>query len=155
MQRYYPHRNFPPYSFIPTLNLNPNSVGDYREGIPDPISTVLDSGNFSTHKDYLFAIDLINFGYYWESHVYFEAIWHAHHRKGDTANYCKALVKIAAGAIKQKQGRKESAKRLFDGSLEILNSLPIDFNLGISLSELKLIAQDWMIHGQKEITIKI
>ena len=155
MKRYCPNRVFPPYSFIPTQNLNPNRVGGYREGIPDPISSPIDKDNFLDHKDYLFAIDLINHGFYWESHVYFEAIWNAHKRKGDVASYCKALVKIAAGAIKHKQGRSESAKRLFEGAVNIFETLPSTFYLGISADELVSIAKMWMVDGQREIVLSV
>ena len=153
MKRYCRNREFPPYSFIPTKNLNPNSAGGYREGIPDPISSKIEKNNFFNHDDYLFAIDLINYGYYWESHVYFEAIWHAHGRRGDVASYCKAMVKIAAGAIKHKQGRSLSAKRLFDGAVTILNNLPDSFYLGIPIKELISISNKWIIDGQKEIKL--
>jgi len=155
MKRYYPNREFPPYSFIPTKNLNPNRVGGYREGISDPISIPINKDNFLNHKDYLFAIDLINHGYYWESHVYFEAIWHAHKRKGDVASYCKALVKIAAGAIKNKQGRLESATRLFEGAVNILERLPSTFYLGITVKDLISIAKMWMDNGQREIVLTV
>lgn len=154
MKRYCPNRVFPPYSFIPTQNLNPNRVGGYREGIPDPISKPIDENNFFKHQDYLFAIDLINHGYYWESHVYFEAIWHAHHHKGPIASYCKAMVKIAAGAIKNKQGRGDSSKRLFKGANEIFINLPIDFFLGISIQKLVIISKSWITKGQKEIKLE-
>ena len=155
MKRYCQNRAFPPYSFIPTQNLNPNRVGGYREGIPDPISKPIDKNNFFEHQDYLFAIDLINHGYYWESHVYFEAIWHAHHRKGPIASYCKAMVKIAAGAIKNKQGRNDSAKRLFEGANEILRNLPDSMFLGIPIKELIIISKKWISEGQKEIKLDI
>ena len=153
MKRYCPNRKFPPYSFIPTQNLNPNRKGGYREGIPDPISKPINKNRYMYHHDYLFAIDLINYGYFWESHVYFEAIWHAHSREGDVANYCKALVKIAAGAIKNKQGRTKSANRLFEGTKEILCHLPPNFYLGISLNELISISTNWLLEGQKEIKL--
>ena len=143
----------PPYSFIPKKNKNPNSEGGYRHNIPDPISKPLSIDNFSVHEDYLFALDLINNGYYWESHVYFEAIWHAHNRKGDTAIYCKALVKIAAGAIKYKQGRLSSANRLFEGSVELLSNLEDNIYLGIPIRDLIDISEDWMNGGKQKIEI--
>ena len=155
MKRYCPNREFPPYSFIPTHNLNPNRIGGYREGIPDPISTPLDKDNFFKHKDYLFAIDLINHGYYWESHVYFEAIWHAHNRRGNIANYCKAMVKISAGAIKHKQGRISSAERLFNGANKIFNNLPNTFFLGIKTTELIKISENWTYENQKEMCLDL
>ena len=153
MKRYSPDREFPPYSFIPTHNLNPNRIGGYREGIPDPISKPIDNKNYKNNTDYLFAIDLINHGYYWESHVYFEAIWHAHNRRGNVANYCKAMVKISAGAIKYKQGRINSATRLFNGAVDIFNNLPNTFFLGIKINELIEISENWIYQGHKEICL--
>lgn len=155
MKRYCPSMEFPPYSFIPTKNLSPNKIGGYREGIADPISKTLDKSNYAEHKEYLFAIDLINNGYYWESHVYFESIWHAHHRKGAIASYCKALVKMAAGAIKIKQGRIDSAERLFEGANENLINLPVGFYLGIEIKELISLSKRWIIEGQKEIKLDL
>lgn len=128
-------------------------VGGYRKDIPDPISKPINQDNFYEHQDYLFAIDLINHGYFWESHVYFEAIWHANHRKGPEASYCKAMVKIAAGAIKTKQGRLDSARRLFKGANEIFSKLPDNFYLGISIQELETISKNWITEGQKEIKL--
>ena len=154
MKRYCTNRDFPPYSFIPTQNLNPNRVGGYRQGIPDPISKPINKDNFFKHQDYLFAIDLLNYGYYWESHVYFEAIWHAHKRKGEVANYCKAMVKIAAGAIKYKQGRVDSAKRLFEGANGILTKLPKGFFLGVSIIKLITISENYFENKQLEIILE-
>lgn len=155
MKRYCSKREFPPYSFIPTHNLNPNRIGGYREGISDPISKPIDSNNYKNHTDYLFAIDLINHGYYWESHVYFEAIWHAHDRSGNVANYCKAMVKISAGAIKHKQGRLISAKRLFNGAIEIFKNLPNTFFLGVRINELIEVSDNWISEGPKEIILDL
>ena len=154
MKRYCPNRVFPPYSFIPTQNLNPNRIGGYRQDIPDPVSEPINKQNFFKHKDYLFAIDLLNYGYYWESHVYFEAIWHAHKRKGEVANYCKAMVKIAAGAIKHKQGRSISSKRLFKGANKILKGLSSNFYLGITISELIKISGDYFDSEQLSILLE-
>jgi|LGVF01.2.fsa_nt_gb hypothetical protein len=153
MKRYCPNRKFPPYSFIPTQNLNPNRVGGYRENINDPISICISENEYFEHNDYLFAIDLINHGYYWESHVYFEAIWNAHSRKGDIARYCKAMVKIAAGAIKHKQNRTISSDRLFNGASEIFKSLPNTFSLGVSIPELINISENWKTEGHQLIEL--
>jgi len=154
MKRYCPNRDFPPYSFIPTQNLNPNRVGGYRQDIPDPISKPINTYNFFKHQDYLFAIDLLNYGYYWESHVYFEAIWHAHKRKGEVADFCKAMVKIAAGAIKHKQGRTDSSKRLFNGANKILIGLSNNFYLGISINKLIRISENYFDNEPLEIILE-
>ena len=147
-------RKFPPYSFIHGKNLNPNRKNGYREGVADPIVAKINSKNYFDNKDYLFAIDLINHGYYWESHVYFEAIWHAHHRKGPTANYCKALLKIAAGAIKLEQEKTDSAKRLFNGARKLLSELPKYFYLGINIVSLIQLSLNWELHGKQLLILK-
>lgn len=147
--------DFPPYSFVPTQNLSPNRVGGYRHGVPDPISKPLEKNNYAEHKEYLYAIDLINHGFYWESHVYFESIWHAHHRKGAIASYCKGMVKLAAGAIKLKQDRLNSARRLFEGANENFRNLPDDFFLGITIEELIGYSENWISKGQEEIMLFI
>ena len=42
-------------------------------------------------EEYLFSLDLYNFGFYWESHVGFEALWNKAGRTGFVADLLKAL----------------------------------------------------------------
>ena len=72
--------------------------------------------------EYLFSLDLYNFGYYWESHVGFEALWNRAGRKGFIADFLKALIKLGAAGIKARlkleqafQGHLERAYELFKG----------------------------------------
>ncbi|MEN8137331.1 MAG: DUF309 domain-containing protein [Bacteroidota bacterium] len=154
MIRYCSSKAFPPYSFIHGLNVNPNKPGGYRQHLNDPVAEPINFESFFESKEYLFAIDLINHGYYWESHVYFEAIWNAHLRVGPIANYCKALVKIAAGAIKYEQNKKESANRLFNGASDIFNRLPNSFFLGITIDNLVQLTEKWKTEGQQFIDLR-
>ncbi len=52
---------------------------------------------------YLRGVELFESGYYWESHEAWEALWHAHGRRGPTADVLKALIKLAAAGVKVRE----------------------------------------------------
>jgi predicted metal-dependent hydrolase len=54
---------------------------------------------------YLFAFDLFNRGYYWEAHETWESLWQACGRSGRTADFLKALIKLAAAGVKVREGQ--------------------------------------------------
>ncbi|HEX4000862.1 MAG TPA: DUF309 domain-containing protein [Pirellulales bacterium] len=69
---------------------------------------------------YCFAVDLFNHGYYWESHEVWESLWHACGRRGTTADFFKALIKLAAAGVKAREGRPEGWKRHLGRADELL-----------------------------------
>ena len=85
-----------------------------------PISTS-QTASWNTCESYLWGIDLFNYGYYWEAHEAWEALWHAVGRSGTAADFCKGLIKLAAAGVKAREGRTVGverhalrAKQLFD-----------------------------------------
>ncbi|CBW26204.1 hypothetical protein BMS_1334 [Halobacteriovorax marinus SJ] len=133
MSRYLPERSFPSYAFIPGENIHPNKEGGHSFGEDEVISSPLSLEN----KDYLFAIDLINHGYYWEAHVYLEAIWNAHQREGDSADFCKALIKMCAAGVKFKLSSEQAALGHIERAEELF--LKVDdskIDSGISTNDL-------------------
>jgi predicted metal-dependent hydrolase len=58
--------------------------------------------------------DLFNAGYYWEAHEVWEVLWHAHGRHGVMADVIKALIKLAAAAVKVRE-RQEHGVRTHAG----------------------------------------
>jgi predicted metal-dependent hydrolase len=50
-------------------------------------------------------VALFNAGYYWEAHEVWEGLWHAHGRRGPTADVLKGLIKLAAAGVKVRQGQ--------------------------------------------------
>ncbi|MEN8137329.1 MAG: DUF309 domain-containing protein [Bacteroidota bacterium] len=137
MKRYCPYRKFPPYKYLPGKNPDPIRKGGYRESKKDPMATAITRNNYQDNENYRFAIDLTNYGYYWEAHLYYEALWNAHKRKGSIADFFKAMIKMVTSSFKEEAGKIESSGRLLEGTLSLLNSLPADFNLGINISELR------------------
>ena len=97
----------PPYSYVPggpwphpISDPNGHSSG-HRAGLVPPI--VADA--WSRSPAYLTGIALFNDGYYWEAHEVWEGLWHAHGRRGPTADLLKALIKLAAAGVKVREGQ--------------------------------------------------
>jgi hypothetical protein len=59
--------------------------------------------NWRTSADYVRGVQLFNAGYYWEAHEAWEGLWHAHGRKGPTADVLKGLIKLAAAGVKVRE----------------------------------------------------
>jgi hypothetical protein len=73
----------------------------------------------------------LNLGYFWESHVYLEAIWNENNRKGKEADLLKALIKIAAAGVKFRMNMKEAAIGHLARAKELFTTLP-NIYLGIN-----------------------
>ncbi len=123
---------FPSYAFIPGKNPHPRKAGGHSEGQHEPVTTVIEKPQ--QHELFRYGIDLFNHGYPWESHVYFEAIWNAHGRTGQTADFLKALIKIGAAAIKFETDQPKFALEHLERAEELLVG---DEYLGFDLVDLK------------------
>jgi len=107
----YTTRDLPPYSYVPGQNPHPisDSAG-HSHGHPPDKAVPIDDANWRTNDTWLWAIDLFNHGYYWESHEVWEGLWHAAGRRGPTADFLKGLIKLAAAGVKFREGRLEGVK---------------------------------------------
>lgn len=70
------------------------------EGEKDPLAPAIDLIHPEKNDFLRYALDLLNAGYFWESHVYFEALWNTHGRQGSVADFLKALIKLGAAGVK-------------------------------------------------------
>jgi len=104
-KRLFPNKDFPPYSFVPGKNIHPGKPGGHMEEEPKPAP--LDPHKFWESEAFLYAIDLYNYGYYWEAHVWLEALWHEAHKEGLMGDFLKGLIKLSAAGVKAKTGQKE------------------------------------------------
>ncbi len=107
-----PEMPWPPYSYVtgrfphPTRDPAGHSFG-HAPSKPSPI----DPARVSDSRDYLWACDLFNYGYYWEAHEAWEGLWHAAGRKGISADFLKGLIKLAAAGVKVREGRPAGVRR--------------------------------------------
>lgn len=138
-KRLIPERPFPEYIFIPGKNPHPKKLGGHMEGEEDPIALVINLSHPNENDFFRYAIDLFNFGYFWESHVYFEALWNAHQRTGDVADLMKAMIKLGAAGVKiligenlRAEEHRDRARELF----EIVRAHQGDQYLGINILDL-------------------
>ena len=109
-----PDKAFPEYAFLPGHNPHPNKEGGHSYGVPEVEPLPLDSEFPFRSEEYLFSLDLYNFGFYWESHVGFEALWNKAGRTGFIADFLKALIKLGAAGIKARL----KLEKAFEGHLE-------------------------------------
>lgn len=104
--RFVPDAAFPPYTFVP--GRTPHPVRDpaghlYGQTLDTP--PPVDPDAWHESRAYLHAVDLFNRGYYWEAHEVWEGLWRAAGRTGTTADFLKALIKLAAAGVKVRQGQ--------------------------------------------------
>ncbi len=107
------------------------------EGMGEPVVSPIDDP--AKNLDLRFALDLYNFGYFWESHVYFEALWNAHNRKGSVADLLKGLIKLGAAGVKNQIAQEELALEHIERAKELFRAVQNnegDHFLGFNLKEL-------------------
>lgn len=109
------------------------------EGQAEPIAQPIDVNHPEESEFLRYGIDLFNFEYYWESHVYFEALWNAHGRQGNVANLFKAMIKLGAAGVKLKLDQRPSALDHFLRAKELFLLVEINEGrlfLGFDLKEI-------------------
>ncbi len=115
-KKYSEEKKFPPYAFVPGHYPHPRSNPEgHSFGLAEKQPEAMDINQWQESEQYLFGIDLFNFGYYWEAHEEWESLWKASGKEGNIADFLKALIKVSAAAVKIRQcqlsGAKEHALR--------------------------------------------
>src|SRR5712692_3032494 len=109
--RYVPDQALPPYTYVPGRSPHPISdPAGHQFGQTLQLPDARDVNHWQTNRAYLCGIDLFNHGYYWEAHETWEGLWHQCGRKGTTADYLKALIKLAAARVKHLAGTPRGVK---------------------------------------------
>lgn len=109
--RFAPEVDLPSYAHVPGLTPHPKtSPQGHMHGVPEPEPPPMDPDDPGGSEAYLYGVDLFNLGYYWESHVWWEGLWHAHGRQGPVADLLKGLIRYAAAGVKAKAGRAEGVR---------------------------------------------
>jgi hypothetical protein len=118
--RLVPEKPFPPYAYVPGLFPHPTKDRRGHQFSTSP-ETDFSVENWENSKLYLFAIDLFNYGFYWEAHEAWESLWTALGRTGTGADFLKGLVKLAAAGVKVRESKiagvqvhAKRAKELFE-----------------------------------------
>lgn len=126
----------PEYAHRPGQTIHPNKEGGHYFGKKEPEQKPLTQENYVIHHEYLYGIDLYNHGYFWESHVYWEAAWNGCGRKGQTADFLKALILLAAGRLKLEIGQIPPALGHYEKSKGLFKSIQSEEFAGINIAKL-------------------
>ncbi len=121
----YSTRTFPTYRFIPGRTPHPRRhPGGHSFGLSEPRPRRFNHNEWSASEDYLYAMDLYNFAYWWESHEVFEGLWHVFGRSTQEGNFFQALIQLAAANLKHVLGHEAAVKNLTQRGLERLQKVP-------------------------------
>lgn len=132
----YCERLLPPYSYVP--GHAPHPVSDpqgHMHGESHEAVEPIDTNGWRESDEYLFGIDLFNYGFYWEAHEAWESLWHAASRTGPTADFLKGLIKLAAAAVKAREGNPRGVQRHAARAEELISGLPTHY-CGLSIEGL-------------------
>lgn len=141
--RFIPDWPFPPYIFTPGINAHPEKEGGYMHG-KKLISEPIDPLHPLQNQYFAYALDLFNYHYYWESHVYFEVLWNLHGRQGPIADFLKGMIKLGAAGVKFNLGQDEAANGHILRAQELLQEISLQqgdqilcFSINEILNDLK------------------
>jgi hypothetical protein len=117
-------RPFPAYAHIP--GTTPHPIRDpaghsYKVRLSEVVTA--DPADWRSCDLYREGVDLFNAGYYWEAHEAWEAVWVAAGRRGAGADFLKALIKLAAGGVKIREGTPAGARRHLRRALELFETV--------------------------------
>tara|TARA_R110000868_G_scaffold180754_1_gene421407 strand:+ start:5641 stop:6102 length:462 start_codon:yes stop_codon:yes gene_type:complete len=108
MQKRYTTKDFPAYAHFPGQTPHPKKDGGHSQDLADPLSHPISDDNWHEHEDYLFGVDLFNAAFFWEAHVWWEAVWKAT-PKGSNRDFVQGLIKVAAAALKSRMDQSDLA----------------------------------------------
>ncbi|NKB67622.1 MAG: DUF309 domain-containing protein [Candidatus Latescibacteria bacterium] len=114
IQRYAPGRTLPSYRHRPGHTPHPRThPHGHSYGTPE-ITTglALRPDNWLCHETYLFGVDLFNFGYWWEAHEYWEALWRLEEKGSAARLFLQGLILLAAALLKEEAGNEQGHRRL-------------------------------------------
>lgn len=140
--RLVPERSLPEYGYVPGHWPHPENDPDGHSFEEEhEIDQPLNPEQWSECTDYLYGIDLFNHGYYWEAHESWEQLWHAAGRTGTTADFLRALIKLAAAGVKVRQGNERGitrhARNARDEFKQLLENMDTTSFAGLSIEELR------------------
>lgn len=111
--RLLPSADLPRYTFVPGSG-SPHPIRDprghsYNRRYPAP--TPLDPEAWAENRTYLWAIDLFNLGFYWESHEEWERLWRATGADSTVGRFLRGLIKLAAAGVKVRESSLHGVRR--------------------------------------------
>jgi hypothetical protein len=133
----------PPYTFVPGQRPHPHSDPAGHRFRPPP-ATAPSADTWRECQAYLYGIDLFNHGFYWEAHEAWEAVWNAVGRRGEVADFLKALIQLAVAGVKCLEGIPEGVTKHARRATELCRDVAAerhDVFFGLQLEALIAVAE--------------
>lgn len=106
-------RDFPAYRHRPGTTAHPRTHAQgHSYGHPEPTSEALTPENWRSHEAFGFGVELFNEGYWWESHEWWEAAWHATDDQ-TLRHLLQGLIQLAACWLKWEAGNDRGRRGLW------------------------------------------
>jgi hypothetical protein len=133
--RRYSTRAFPAYRHVPGKTPHPTRAPEGHSFARELAPFSVSEQTWAACEPYLYAIDLFNYGYYWEAHEELEALWHGAGRDTPVGTFAQAVIQAAAALLKHAMGEIEPAERLVRAATAKLRTGP-PIVLGVAKREL-------------------
>jgi uncharacterized protein len=146
----YTRRPFPDYAYLPGRDPHPTRDPDgHSYQAQSPELKQFNPGQWQDCEEYLYAIDLLNHGYYWEAHESFEAVWiAAGRRQSEPGEFVQGLLQIGVGLLKLRQGHIRGAETLMQaGRSKIRQQSGNRSYLGIDPTQLDELVSEVLQYG--------
>jgi predicted metal-dependent hydrolase len=111
--RLLPSAELPRYTYVPGAGV-PHPIRDpkgHSYGRKYPAPPPLEPGSWAENRSYLWAIDLFNFGFYWEAHEEWERLWRSTGADSLAGRFLKGLIKLAAAGVKVRERSVHGVRR--------------------------------------------
>lgn len=152
-ERLCPQRPFPPYAFLPGKNPHPLKEGGHSFSQGEPELNRINENSPYESEDFLFSLDLFNHGFYWETHMYLEALWNAHNRQGNASHLFLAIIKLSAAGIKWKLAQTSAAEGHLKRALEHLDHITSRKVLGFDIHDIKILIEKFSFNSTSQEAI--
>ena len=118
---HYTDRPLPEYRHIPFQNAHPFLDDDghsFGEKLLPPDSFTQE--NWQYCSDYLYSIDLFNYGFWWEAHERLKQLCIAAGRESETGQFIQGLIQTSAALLKHFMQEQQGAATLAELGLKNL-----------------------------------
>lgn len=115
-ERLYPELPLPDYAFYPGSGFphpirDPKGHSHGRKSLPGQGPKALSPENWIRNRNYLYGLDLFNFGFYWEAHEEWERLWRVSGADTIPGRFLKGLIKLSAAGVKVRERSIHGVRR--------------------------------------------
>ena len=147
------HTNFPlpGYQYIPGQTKRPgDDMGPAHIHDCSQVNAQITAQNWFKSPAFVYALDLFNAQYWWETHEVLELIWIETGKTTNSALFIQGIIQVAAALVKNKQGNLAAALRLSDKGFKKIES-HCDQNPDINIQSFKTAVIDYLSTTSDEV----